>query len=147
MRPRHNSFIHLLTMTLKWVRTVLLEKINNPHIPDYTLKDKMGDCATKQWRLTVQQSCKNIPCFSTCCKGEIIVQILSGNEEDLKPGILRSKQSGKLRWKRSSKSSESENNTRKVATWLSKQFTYTVHKPERYHFKTNRVFAESINYQ
>ena len=36
---------------------------------------------------------------------------------------------------------------RKVATWLSKQFTYTMHKPERYHFKTNRVFAEGVDYQ
>ena len=36
---------------------------------------------------------------------------------------------------------------RKVATWLSKQFTYTMHKPVRYHFKTNRVFAEGIDYQ
>ena len=37
---------------------------------------------------------------------------------------------------------------RKGATWLSKQFTYTMHKPvRRYHFKTNRVFAEGIDYQ
>ena len=36
---------------------------------------------------------------------------------------------------------------RKVATWLSKQFTYTMHKPVRYHFRINRVFAEGINCQ
>ena len=57
----------------------------------------MGNCAIKQWWLTVQQSCKNIPCFSTCCKGEIIVQIVSDDGEDLEPGVLRSKQSSKLR--------------------------------------------------
>ena len=34
-----------------------------------------------------------------------------------------------------------------METWLSKQFTYTMHKPVRYHFKTSRVFAESIDYQ
>ena len=34
-----------------------------------------------------------------------------------------------------------------MATWLGKQFTYTVHKPVRYHFKTNRVFAEGIDNQ
>ena len=50
----------------------------------------MGNCAIKQWRLTVQQSYKNIPCFSTCCKGEINVQIISDNGEDLEPGVLRS---------------------------------------------------------
>ena len=31
---------------------------------------------------------------------------------------------------------------RNVATWLSKQFTYTMHKPVCYHFKTNRVFID-----
>ena len=36
---------------------------------------------------------------------------------------------------------------RNVATWLSKQLTYTIHKPVRYHFETNRVFAEGIDYQ
>ena len=36
---------------------------------------------------------------------------------------------------------------RKVATWLSKQFTCTVHKPVRYHFKTNRIFAKAIDCQ
>ena len=35
----------------------------------------------------------------------------------------------------------------RATTWLSKQFTYTVHKPARYHFKTNRIFAERIDYQ
>ena len=34
--------------------------------------------------------------------------------------------------------------SRKVATWLSKQFTYTMHKPVCFHFKTNGVFTESI---
>ena len=72
----------------------------------------MSNCARKQWRLTVQQFCKNIPCFSTCCEGEITVQILS---DDLEPGVIRSKQSGKLWWRRSSiqdsKSSTSEDKT------------------------------------
>ena len=36
---------------------------------------------------------------------------------------------------------------RMVATRVSKQFTYTIHKPVYYHFKTNRVFAEGIDYQ
>ena len=59
----------------------------------------MGNCTTKQWRLKIQQSCKNILHFSTCRKGEIIVQILSDNGKDLERGVLRSKQSSKLRWK------------------------------------------------
>ena len=58
--------------------------MNTPHIPDSTLKDKMGNYAIKEWQFTVQQSCKNIPCFSTCCKGEISVQILNDDGEDLK---------------------------------------------------------------
>ena len=100
-------------MTLKWVRTVLLEKYKcSSHTRLYP-KDKMGNCA-KKWQLTVQQSCKDIFCFSTCCKGKINSQILSDDGEDLEPGVSRSKQSGKLRWKRSSiqgnKSSTSENN-------------------------------------
>ena len=41
---------HFLTVTLKWAKTVLLKTL---HIPDYTLKDKMGNCTTKQRRLTV----------------------------------------------------------------------------------------------
>ena len=36
---------------------------------------------------------------------------------------------------------------RKVTTWLSKQFTYILYKPACYDFKTNRVFAEGIDYQ
>ena len=36
---------------------------------------------------------------------------------------------------------------RKVATWLSKQLTYTMLRPVCYHFKTNRVFAKGIGYQ
>ena len=37
---------------------------------------------------------------------------------------------------------------RKMTTSLSKQSTSTMHKPvRRYHFKTNRVFAEGIDYQ
>ena len=76
----------------------------------------MGNCAIKQWRLTVQQSCKNIPCFSTCCKGEINVQIVGDNREDLEAGVLRYKQSSRLQWKRNGtvgrKSSMPENNTK-----------------------------------
>ena len=34
-----------------------------------------------------------------------------------------------------------------MATWLSKQFTYTMHKPECYHFKTNRLFVKGLDYQ
>ena len=37
--------------------------------------------------------------------------------------------------------------TKIVVTWLSKQFTYNMHKPVCYHFKTNLVFYEGINYQ
>ena len=66
--------------------------------------------------MTMQQSCKNIPCFSTCCKGEIIVQILSNDGEDLEPGVLRSRQSSKLGRKRSGiqgcNSSVLKNNTK-----------------------------------
>ena len=36
---------------------------------------------------------------------------------------------------------------RKVATFLSKQFTYSMHKPVLYHFKTNQIFAEGTDYQ
>ena len=35
----------------------------------------------------------------------------------------------------------------KVATWLSKRFTYTMHKSVCYHTKTNRVFVEGIDHQ
>ena len=34
-----------------------------------------------------------------------------------------------------------------MATWLCKQFKCSLHKPVRYHFKTNRVFAEGMDYQ
>ena len=34
-----------------------------------------------------------------------------------------------------------------VAAWVSKQFTYTIHKPARYHSESKRVFAEGIDYQ
>ena len=34
-----------------------------------------------------------------------------------------------------------------MATWLGKQFTYTMHKPVCYQLKTNRVFAEDIDYE
>ena len=43
--------------------------------------------------------------------------------------------------------SEKDRTRRKIATWFSKQFTYTMHKPVRYHFKTNEVFAKDIDYQ
>ena len=62
----------------------------------------MDDCATKQWQLTVRQSCNNIPCFPTCCKGAINVPTLSDDEKDLESGVLRSEQSSTLQWKRSS---------------------------------------------
>ena len=68
----------------------------------YLKKDNGQLFSIEQWRLAVQQSCKNIPCFSICCEGEINVQIVSDDGEDLEPGVLRSKQSSKLRWKRSS---------------------------------------------
>ena len=58
LRPRHNRFI-------SFADTNFLKSINTPYIPDYTLRSKMGNCAIKQWRLTAQQSCKNILCFST----------------------------------------------------------------------------------
>ena len=59
----------------------------------------MGNFAMKQWRLKVQHSCKNIPCFSTCCKGEINVHILSDDGENLELCVLRCKQSGRFQWK------------------------------------------------
>ena len=96
------GLFHLLTLTSKWVRPVLPEKYRySLHTRLYSLRSKMDNCVMKQWRLTVQQSCKNIPCFSTCCKGEINVQIV-GDDEDLELSVLRSKHSSKLRWKRSS---------------------------------------------
>ena len=111
------GLFHLLTLTLKWVRQVLLEKYKYFLHTDYTLRSKMGNCAIKQWQLTVQQSCKKIPCFSTCCKGEVNVQIVSDDGKDLDPGVVRSKQSRKLRWKRSGmqsrKSSIPKNNMKK----------------------------------
>ena len=109
----------------------------------------MGNYGIKQWRLAVQQPCRNIPCFSTCCKGENNAQIVSDDGEDLEPGVLRSKQSSKLRWKRNGiqgrKSSIPKNNTKESGKWLSKQFTYTMHQPVRYHFKINRVIAKGID--
>ena len=77
--------------------------------------------------------------FSTCCKREIDVQIVSNDGEKLEPDVLQSTQSSKLRWKRSNiqgrKSSIPIKTGRKMVTWLSKQFTYTMHttlKPIEY---------------
>ena len=77
----------------------------------------MDNCAVRQWQLTAQQSYKNVPCFSTYCKGEINVHNPSDDGEDLEPGVLRSKHSRKLQWKRSGiqgcKSSVPKNNMKK----------------------------------
>ena len=55
--------------------------------------------------------------------------------------------SGKLAVYKAAKALYPKTTRRKVATWLSKQFTCTMRKSVRYHFKTNRVFAEGIDYQ
>ena len=54
---------------------------------------------------------------------------------------------GKKRYTRPQSSIYLKTTRRKVRTWLRKQFTYTMYKPVRYHFKTNRVFAEGIDHR
>ncbi len=109
----------------------------------------MGNCIKREISVTITKSCKNIPCFSTCCKGEIIVVNEQGENADA--SVLQSCQSIEFRRKRSNvhsgRNNQSQITLEKVDKWLSQQLTYTLHKPVRYNFKTNRVYAEGIDYQ
>ena len=48
------GLFHLLTLTSKWIRPMLLKKYKYSLNTRLYLESKMGNCAIKQWRLTVQ---------------------------------------------------------------------------------------------